>query len=93
MVKNKIVCFCVGCLFVSVAHGQIVSENLTEISNGTIGVPTVFKSDLWGKNPDVSDVLRQIQEAGQTDFNAPERAVLRQILLTEPPAYAILQIG
>lgn len=83
MVKNKIICFCVGCLFASVAHGQIVSENLTEISNGTIGVPTVFKSDLWGKNPDVSDVLRQIQEAGQTDFNAPERAVLRQILLTD----------
>lgn len=83
MVKNKITAFALSALFSISVKAQIVAENLMEISIGTVGVATEFKSDLWGENPNVSDVLRQIQEAGETDFDIAERIVLRQILLTD----------
>ena len=83
MVKNKFIGLCVGCLFSVGVSAQIVAEGLSEISNGTIGVKTAFQSDVWGQNPDLGDVLRQINEAAKADFDSAERMVLRQVLLTD----------
>lgn len=83
MGKSKIIGLCIGCLFSVSVSAQIVSEGLSEISNGTIGVKTAFQSDVWGKNPDVADVLRQINEAATANLDEAERIVLRQVLLTD----------
>ena len=83
MVKSKLVAFCVGCLFSATLNAQVLSEELTALSVGTIGVPTVFQSNLWGENPDVADVVRQINDAGMADLGPAEREILRQVLLTD----------
>jgi hypothetical protein len=83
MGKSKIIGLCIGCLFSVSVSAQIVSEGLSEISNGTIGVKTAFQSDVWGQNPDAADVLRQINEAATENLDEAERIVLRQVLLTD----------
>jgi hypothetical protein len=83
MCKIKFIAFCIGCLFSATLNAQVLSEELTALSIGTIGVPTVFQSNLWGENPDVGDVVRQINDAGMADLDQTEREILRQVLLTD----------
>ena len=83
MGKSKLVYFVAGLIFSCVVHAQITAEQLDSIADGTVGIETDLSADVWGDNPNVDDVIRQIKDCADESFNWTELGVLRQVLLTD----------
>ena len=83
MKKSKLIGLALGMLWSVSGAAQIVQGSLPDLTDGTAGVDTVLTADIWGENPDADDVIRQIQDCADINFNPAELTILRQVLLTD----------
>lgn len=83
MGKNRLFTLLFGLLWSGTTSAQIVQNDLTEITTGTVGVETAFSADLWGTDPKADDIIRQIEACADIPFTPTELKVLRAVLMTD----------
>ena len=65
------------------ADAEVSQTKLADLTVGTIGIETENAADIWGKNPNADEVIRQINECAAVSFNDKEREMLRYVLMAD----------